>query len=187
LTRTALTLPALALMLALTLAGCTTAPATPDAAAPTAASPTPSATPSPTPTPEVLTTEAAGARYLSAVCGSNKEDREFGEASRVPNQPIAVMNTAAAEGRDATRAAAQILDDPMFVWPDTVADDVSLVRDSMLAGAGTYDSLAAAPSLEVLNTISFADGSASGEAAQRIRLRLNLPADTSAGCEQFTQ
>jgi hypothetical protein len=183
LTRTTLILPVLALMLALTMAGCTTMPAAPEAAVTTAPAPTPS----PTPTPEVLTTQTAGARYLSAVCGSNKEDREFGEASRVPNQPIAVMNTAAAEGRDATRAAAQILDDPMFVWPASVADDVALVRDSMLAGAGTYDSLAAAPSLDVLNTISFADDSTSGEAAQRIRLRLNLPADTSAGCEQFTQ
>jgi hypothetical protein len=187
LTRTALTLPALALMLALTMAGCTSAPATPEATAPTAASPTTSATPSPTPTPELLTVESAGPRYLSAVCVSNKEDQEFGAAAMLPDQPLEVLTQAAAEARDASRSGAQILDDPMFVWPETVAADVALVRDSLLGSVGTYNSLAAARNYDELNGITFADVPGTAEAAQRVRLRLNLSADTAAGCDTYTQ
>jgi len=183
LTRTALAVPTLALMLAMALSGCTSAPVAPEAAATTASSPTPS----PAPTPELLTTEAAGARYLSSVCVSNKENAEWSAAAQVPGQSLEALHAAAAEARDANRASAQILDDPMFVWPDTVAEDIGTVRDSLLTGVSIYEQLATSPTLESLNSVVFTDVEGSAEAGPRIRLRLNLSADTAAGCDAYTQ
>jgi hypothetical protein len=183
LTRTAFTLPAATLLLALTLAGCTTAPAAPEAAG-TAA---PSATPSRTPVPELLTTETAGARYLSAVCVSNKENAEWYAAAQGSGPSLDALHTAAAEARDANRASAQILDDPMVIWPDAVAEDIATVRDSLLTGVSIYEQLVTSPTLEALNSVVFTDVEGSAEAGPRIRLRLNLSADTGAGCDVYTQ
>jgi hypothetical protein len=182
-TRTALTLPALALMLALTMAGCTSAPAAPEAAATTAPTPTPT----PTPTPELLTAETAAARYLSAVCVSNKESDDFTKTYDDTAASLETLTGEAAGARDAMQQSARILDDPMFVWPEDIAEDIGHVRDNLLSYAGTLQSMPTAPSREAISGIYFDADATADESAQRVRLRLNLSADTAAGCEAYTQ
>lgn len=64
------------------------------------------------------------------------------------------------------------------------AADLKLVTDADFNIISTYGGISTAASLEAANTMSngYVDNGA-GAAAQRIRLALNLPADTSAGCE----
>jgi hypothetical protein len=130
LTRTALTLPALALMLALTMAGCTTAPP----AADTALSPTPEATPS----TEVLNIEAAGVIYLSTLCVSNNTSAKFDDAVADEDLPFEELLAAAATARNAAQSSAQVLDDPFVAWPEEVAEDIPVVRDMLLGAAGAF-------------------------------------------------
>jgi hypothetical protein len=172
-------LPVMALMLTLTISGCTSAPATPD----TALSPTPEATPS----TEVLNIEAAGVLYLSTLCVSNSASAKFDDALADEDLPLEELLAAAATARDASQTSAQVLDDPFVAWPAEVADDIPVVRDMLLGAAGTFAQAANASSRDQMRFIGVENAPGTTEAVQRVRLRLGLPADTMAGCEQYVE
>jgi murein L,D-transpeptidase YcbB/YkuD len=172
-------LPVMALMLTLTISGCTSAPAATDTAA--AASTAPEATPS----TEVLNIEAAGIRYVSTLCVPNLKSAAYSDAFDNEELPFEELAAAAAEARDASQNAAQVLDDPFVKWPDEVADDIPVVRDMLLVSAGTFADRANGSSRDDVRFMRGDYAPDTDAAVQRIRLRLGLPADTQAGCEQY--
>ncbi|UFS58936.1 hypothetical protein [Subtercola endophyticus] len=157
-------------VVALLLAGCTSTAQT--GATPAAVE----VTSTPTPTPTVLTTDAAGKLYLSAVCPSNTAADGLTAALKGDDLPTVVA--AAGKISDTSRAGALILDDPMTIWPDSVATDIKTVRDQLLAQIQYASQVAAAATVSDANFVIY-KGSGDPVAAQRIRLHLNLPSDTT--------
>ena len=169
----------LALLLAAALTGCTgtngPAPAPLEA---TAASPSPS----PTPTVHAMTAEEAGDYYLAAVCPANKAQAANNAAFAA--QDLGAIQSTAAVARDAYRAQAAAFTKADVLWPSVVSSaDMKLLTDSDFAVISIYEAMSTAATLDAANAISngYVDNGA-GAAAQRIRLALDLPADTSVGC-----
>ena len=166
---------------ALMLAGCS-APGTPTGEAAGGQPHTPTATPTPTPTVHVMSVDEAGKYYLATVCPANKAQAANNAAFTA--QDLASIKSTAATARDAYRTEAAAFTKAEALWPPVVsAADMKLITDSDFAIIATYGAIATAGSLDSANAISngFVDNGA-GAAAQRIRLVLKLPADTSAGC-----
>lgn len=158
------------LLIVALLGGCTSAQ--PDAA--------PTATPTPTPT--LMSTEEAGAYYLATICPANVAGNAFNTVWVNLDSPYEAIIPVAAASMDANRNAAEALDDTTVIWPENVVEDVAVVRDALLADTSTLSAIANAATLEEMNGISFTDTSDSAAASQRIRLRLDLSADTNVGC-----
>lgn len=94
------------------------------------------------------------------------------------------MKQTAAAARDAYRQSAAAFTSKDVVWPSVVsAADLKLISDADFAIISNYDAIASAGTLDaaVATYNGYIDNGA-GIAAQRIRLALNLAADTSAGC-----
>jgi hypothetical protein len=168
-----------ALLIAAALAGCTSANGSGPA---TAASTTASAAPSPTPTVHTMSTAEAGKYYLAAVCPANKAQAANNAAFAA--QDLGAIQSTAAVARDAYRAQAAAFTKTDVLWPNVVsAADLKLLTDADFVIISTYEAMSTAATLDSANAISngFVDNGA-GAAAQRIRLALALPADTSVGC-----
>ena len=146
------------------------------------ASKTPTATPTPTPTVHVMTVDEAGKFYMAAVCPTNKVKGALNSA--ITAQNLASIQQTAAATRDAERAEVTAFTNTDVIWPPVVsAADLKLLSDSDFASISILNEMATAGSLDSANALSntFVDNGA-GAASQRIRLVLNLPADTSVGC-----
>lgn len=162
-------------------AGCSAHSATPVQTA-GGSSKVPTATATPTPTIHVMTVEEAGKFYLAAVCPTNKVKSSLKSALTAQN--LTTIQQAAAATRDAERTEVTQFTNTDVLWPPVVSSaDVKLLSDSDFASISILNEMATAGTLDSANALSntFVDNGA-GAASQRIRLVLNLPADTSAGC-----
>lgn len=167
-----------ALLLAVALAGCTSG----NAPAPTPTTFSASPKPSPTPTVHTMSTAEAGKYYLEAVCPANKAQAANNAAFAA--QDLGAIQSTATVARDAYRAQAAAFTKTDISWPSAVsAADMKLLTDSDFNIISTYEAMSSAATLDAANAISngYVDNGA-GAAAQRIRLALALPADTSVGC-----
>lgn len=129
-----------------------------------------------------MSLDEAGTYYLGAVCPANKAQSANNAAFAA--QDLAAIQSIAAAARDAYRAQAAAFTKPDAKWPSVVsAADLKLLTDADFAIIAMYESMSTAATLDAANAISngYIDNGA-GAAAQRIRLALNLSADTSVGC-----
>jgi hypothetical protein len=162
----------------LALTGCSSRNVAADKAT---AEPTPTITPTPTPTPQLMTIEEAAKYYLATVCPANLTVTPNNNAFNAQDL-TAIKATSIAE-RDAMRAEATAFSNPMVVWPAEISADIQKLTASDFKVIALMDALATASTLDAANAYSASyvpDDSPA--AAQHIRLVLNLPADTSAGC-----
>ena len=130
----------------------------------------------------VMSVADAGKFYLSAVCSTNAANTSVNGALAAQN--LASIQQAAAVARDAERSEASAFTNTDVLWPPTVSSaDLKLLSDADFANISILNEMSTANSLASANSLSntFVDSGA-GAASQRIRLALNLPADTSAGC-----
>ena len=152
---------------ALMLAGCSASPA-----------PTKVVTPKPTPT--VMSVADAGQLYLKSVCPTNAAVAASNSAYQA--RDLAAIQSTAASLRDLIQSQARIFDDDTILWPAGISVDLKVLRDADLGAASSYDAVSKATSLDIANGIAFGDQTPASAASQRVRLRLNLSADTSKGC-----
>lgn len=130
--------------------------------------------------PTAMSVTEAGEYYLAALCDANDAMDanylafESGDEAEIASTAVVAM--------EAAQTAAVRLGDTSLVWPDGVADDLALVRDSFIDDAATYDAISTAADLAEMQAVPFADITEAQEASQRIRALLELPADTYEGC-----
>ncbi|MET3769827.1 hypothetical protein ABIB15_002531 [Marisediminicola sp. UYEF4] len=121
---------------------------------------------------------------LDTVCPHNAALITFATAvdGWAVSDDMTEVNATAAAARDSAQATAQRFDDADVVWPANVADDIPVMRDGNFADASSFGAIAQMNSGTFI-AFTYPDDTASNEAAQRIRSRLNLSADTVASCE----
>lgn len=125
----------------------------------------------------------AGERYLEIVCPANDAMDSFNAVFTNAESTIEDIKSVAAPLSDSSRIAAEQFDDSSVIWPESVAEDIEVIRDSYLSDLSTLDAIQSAESAEQAFQITFDDSQAIGESSQRIRLRLDLPSDTIASCD----
>jgi len=121
---------------------------------------------------------AAGQFYLTNICISNRASTALNTAMGASD--YSALQSAAVAARDTASKVAGIFDKAL--WPDDVKEDAATVSAGLFAQASYEDDIAKAGSMEAFYAIQTPDFSAFSTASQRIRSRLNLPADTAAGC-----
>lgn len=141
---------------------------------------TPSEEPTPSPSPTIMADEEAATYYLETVCPANLAGSASSEA--FTSQDIAAITATAITARDASRTAALRFDDATVLWPEDVAEDIVVIRDSYFGYASAFDTVSKTTTYEDASWVVFGDGTASSEASQRVRARIGLPADTALGC-----
>lgn len=173
---------AVALLTISALAGCTSAPDThaSPATALASSSSASSVDPTPTPTPTQMSVEKAAATYLSGVCQSNHLISVLNNA--LVKQDLSAIKKAARRSLVVDKASAQLFDDQTTLWPDSVAKDIPKIADSFFASLAYDGVVANAKTLDAANGATAENVSGASQAAQRIRLRLGLSADTDKGC-----
>lgn len=114
--------------------------------------------------------------------------RPVNETAKILNDPLAPQNldtihsTTGALFNEAQDTARRF-DDSNVIWPDVVDEkDVDSLRDYFFRALPAMNSLEEVASLDQANAIALPVDNESGAASQRIRLRLNLSADTAQGC-----
>lgn len=171
-------LQALLVASAFALTGCGTGAQSSPAAAPTTE-------PVSTPTPAVLTTEEAGKAYLAAVCPSNIQANKTSDVVQAEPFDLTASKTETTALRDAYRTTIEKLTSEKTLWPEAVKADVAALTEVM------YDDLSGAENVAKQTTESDFTSAwnswTSSRAdrpgtAQKIRLKLGLPADTAASC-----
>lgn len=169
-----------ALLLTLTACSSSDQPAATTAAtASRSASATP--TPTPTPTPTAMTVDEAGKYLLATLCPVNAASQKVNDA--LIRQNLDLVHTTAKELLPAAQDAARRLDTGTVIWPSVIDKaDLTTLQNYYLQALGPINQLAAAPDLTQANAVVFPDDGGSGAASQRMRLRLNLSADTIVGC-----
>lgn len=173
-------IPALLTITLLALSGCSAG-----AQAPTAA-PTSQTAATPTPSPTVLTIQEAGKVYLAAVCPANLQSNKTTTVLQTEPFDLQAAKTEAAALRDAYRTTIQSLTDEKTLWPEAVKADITALTEVM------YDDLTRAQNvasqttqqdlISVWNSWTSAMTNRPGT-PQKIRLKLDLPADTTASCQ----
>lgn len=153
----------------LALSGCSTAVTEP------AIAETPVAQPA-----AVMSVPEAREYYLDAVCDAN--DAMDANAIAFENADEAAVASTAAAAQEASEIAAVRLGDASVQWPAGIDKDLALVRDSYVEDAATYEAISTAADLAAMQAVPFADITEALEASQRIRVLLDLPADTYEGC-----
>jgi len=174
---------ATALALIVALSGCsgsgqkeTTASSTRTAAASTA---TP--TPTPTPTPAAMSVDEAGKYFLGTVCPVNAASKTLNDALVAQN--LDAIHSSSGPLITSAQDAARRLDDRKVIWPEVIdQNDVDSLRDYYFQALPAINTIKESASLEQANAVAFPSDEVSGAASQRIRLRLNLSADTAQGC-----
>jgi hypothetical protein len=166
--------------LLLTLSACSSADQ-PNVTTATSRSASATPTPTPTPTPTTMSVDEAGKYLLGTLCPVNIASQKANDALIAQN--LDALHTSAKELLPSAQDAARRLDDGATIWPPAIDQkDITSLRDYYLKALGPINQLATAPDLTQANAVVFPDNTESGAAAQRMRLRLNLSADTSVGC-----
>ncbi|WIB65473.1 hypothetical protein [Curtobacterium sp. MCBD17_040] len=169
------TAAAFSLVLAASLTGCSSSGHSETAHARSVASS------SPTPTPTAASIADAGKYFLATLCPVNKASATLNDALTAQN--LAAIQSSAKALLAPAQNTARRLDDGAFEWPSVVDQkDVTSLRNYYLSALGPINQLATAPNLDEANAVVFPSDTDSGPASQRIRLRLNLSANTSEGC-----
>lgn len=173
-------------VLALAVSGCsgngTTASVT--SPAPTSQSPTPT----PTPTPTEMSVAEAGKYYLAVICKSNKASQSMTNTVHAEPFDFAAARKATAVYRDEIRTVIQKLSAPKLKWPTVVSKDVDTFVQGLYGELGKAANASQAENADayIADWNVWTDPAAQGtslEASQRVRLKLNLPADAKASCK----
>lgn len=173
------TAAALALIVALT--GCSGGGKNEATASSTRTSATATPTPTPTPTPTAMSVDQAGRYFLGTVCPVNAASKTLNDALVAQN--FDAIHASADPLITAAQDAARRLDDREVIWPEVIDQkDVDSLRDYYFTALPAMNSIKESASLEQANAVAFPVDDESGAASQRIRLRLNLSADTTQGC-----
>lgn len=143
----------------------------------------------PTPTPTEMTTADAGTFYLATVCPANAAQVAYNDAATAYDaaevKDFAPLPAAAATARDAARTAAERLDDDTVIWPEKLVDDIEVIRDSYFGSVSAFGQQADATTIEQFIAVSWPSTDEASAASQRLRSRLELPADTNEGCAEY--
>lgn len=149
-------------------------------AAPSSSSATAKATPTPTPT--VLTVPEAGTYYLNAVCPSNLLADKANKVLQAKPLDLAAARKATAALRDGYRKTIERLSDPKVRWPESVKTDAAVLADNMYEELSNAANVASQTTEANLIAAWNAWESSPNTTAQKIRVKLNLPSDTSGSC-----
>lgn len=165
----------------LALAGCGAgAPPNSAPASLVATSFSPSVTPSPT--PSAMSVAEAAKYYLAAVCPTNILGKKASDTVQAEPFDLQAAKADVAALRDGYRKTIETLSDGKVMWPETVKADVATLVDD------TYKNLSGAEN--VANQTTEANFLAAwnnwetppNATAQKIRVKLALPSDTSSSC-----
>lgn len=142
------------------------------------------ATATPSPSATVMSVTEAGKFYLAAVCPTNIMSNTL--ADTIQAKPVNVGATAqsAAALRDGYRKAIETLSDEQVLWPDSVKAEVATLAESLYAevsAAGNVANQTTEANL-IATWNAWVDEPAGPATAQKIRLKLGLPADTRSSC-----
>ncbi|MFC4431023.1 hypothetical protein [Citricoccus alkalitolerans] len=143
--------------------------------------------------------EEAGAHYLQHICSANEvgdgyNDVLFGAVDTLNaggTPELTPLTNAAAESRDASRDVAVAFSAEEAEWPTAVQEDIQTLVDFQYEEMAFLSNMAEARDVDQYFTVVDAyeqmtvesDGPA---AAQKIRAKLGLPADTVESCESYT-
>ncbi|WP_427004247.1 hypothetical protein [Pseudarthrobacter sp. H2] len=126
----------------------------------------------------------AGKAYLAAVCPSNiLADKA---ATTVQTKPLDLLaaKSAAAALRDSYRKTIETLSDQKVMWPEAVKPDVATLAEAMYADLSGAENVANqttdANLIAAWNT--WVNSPPPAATAQKIRLKLGIPADTASSC-----
>jgi hypothetical protein len=169
---------------ALALAGCGASPGNSAAAASAETSSNASATATPTPTE--MTVVEAGKVYLAAVCPTNILQTAAVKTAQTVPLDLAAAKKDVAALRDSYRKTIESLSDPKVLWPAAVKADVATVADGMYTDLSGAENVANQTTVSNFNGAWNAWGDAQSKTltatAQKVRLKLGLPSDTSSSC-----
>lgn len=149
-------------------------------------------TPSETPSPVAMTVEEAGEFYLLHVCASNRASGQLNDASKTVPFNLERAKAEAATTRDAYRKVIEKFSAKETRWPTQVKNDVAEFVDALYGEVATTGHLAEAQD-EAGFTITWngwtdpAAQSSLGAVSQKIRAKLNLPADARGSCKALAK
>lgn len=133
-----------------------------------------------------MSTEAAGKFYLTEICKLNVSTDALNEAVQPAPLNLVLARQKSAERRDSARGVIKAFSDPAVLWPVAVAPDIAALNDGLYAVVAESESLSnqgsEADFWSVWNAGTKAGKDPVGTAAQKIRLKLGLPADTFGSC-----
>ena len=128
-----------------------------------------------------MSTEAAGKKYLETICPINNSILDVTAAGQAND--FASFKAAAAKTRDASQKAAKVFEDTSIVWPAGMTPLLSRARANTIDYVSYYNQLALSSSFNDAGSKS--KPSVDSNVGQEIRIKLNLPADTTASCAAF--
>jgi hypothetical protein len=145
----------------------------------------------PTPQRTVLTTKSAGAYYLATMCPVNVAADAMSAAENTAEKSTSEtgpdldsLKAAALAYENASRAAADRLDNPKVVWPASVRKSILVLRHQFLAEVPPLKEMATATKMsdEAADTHDFPDTTKVTAAIKLIRSTLGLPSTASNTC-----
>jgi hypothetical protein len=134
-----------------------------------------------------MSLDSAGKFYLTEVCKLNAKVDELNAVAQATPLNLPAAKQKSAEARDVTKAVIESFSRPDVVWPEAVKPDIAALIDVFYGEVTTGETLstqtAASGFYATWNSAySPANVKASGIPAQKVRLKLGLPADTSGSC-----
>ncbi|WP_043805991.1 hypothetical protein [Paenarthrobacter aurescens] len=131
--------------------------------------------------------EAAGAAYLAAVCPMNEVGTDLNTTMQASPLDIVAARRDAGLYRDSVKAVIQKITAPPAPWPATVEEDVSDFVEALYTEMSHAETLSAIETREgiIASWNAWNDPTEpypAHVASQKIRLKLNLPADSKASC-----
>lgn len=141
-----------------------------------------------TATPRVLTVDEAGERFLDIVCPSNNAGdavwAEFEALWKAGSGDLQNIQELAESAKDVSQSAATAIDDPKYVWPEVVQEDMDHMAESFIVDVSAYDELATTSSYkEAMDWVLPPLTPEQEAAAPNVRTALGLSDDTFASCE----
>lgn len=128
-----------------------------------------------------MSEEDAGKQYMAIVCPSNATVDGYNAAPETGD--LSQIQSAAKTMAEAYRESAKALSSTDTHWPDAVAAaDLQTLANSYLTDLAVINTITSATTVNEAHPI-WPNDPAVGEASQRVRLALDLPSDTSLGCE----
>ncbi|GAB16182.1 hypothetical protein ARGLB_113_00380 [Arthrobacter globiformis NBRC 12137] len=129
-----------------------------------------------------MTLTEAGRYYLGAVCPSNILADKANKVLQTEPLDLAAARKATAALRDGYRTTIEGLSDPAAKWPGSVKTDVATLADNMYVELSSAANVASQTTEANLISAWNAWESSPSAVAQKIRVKLNLPSDTSGSC-----
>ncbi|MGN7253436.1 hypothetical protein [Arthrobacter sp. SAFR-014] len=129
-----------------------------------------------------MTVPEAGKYYLNAVCPSNLLADKANKVLQTEPLDLAAARKATAALRDGYRKTIERLSDPAAKWPGSVKTDVAALADNMYVELSSAANVASQTTEANLITAWNTWESSPNAAAQKIRVKLNLPSDTTGSC-----